>query len=200
MLKIPSYWLCLLWYVFISFTLVWLYGRWWCQRLWHSRSLLRLCPIVTFTPHMVLPTCRYSKKLGLSCPSCPVKCPAEGDVSHTNCSCCMSGLLYLLGMVSLAAVETYTLWSSSAVAPETCPSPWAMHRAGLSLGGSQELSLDLSRGPGPAGTDHAFTRRQTASQRSKVFDLKGMLSIGYRCLEPRKASKGCLTFPGESLL
>lgn len=150
---------------------------WWCQRLWHSLSLLWLCPLVTFTPHVIsLYDCLHEIlwKISLFCPSClqSVLLSSWGWSEPHNC--CISGLLYLLSIVSLAAIDRYILWSSFALAPEMHASSWAVHWAGSSsrvLSGSQELSLGLSISGG------TFARRQIASQRLKVFDLKGILSI-----------------------
>lgn len=177
MLQVPSCWLD---HLPSMGTLPWsgsmAGSSWWCQMLWHSLSLLWLCPVVTFTPHMVLPACRYSERLNLFFPS---KVPSWGWSEPHDCS--ESGLLYLLGTVSLAAVGTHTLWSSSALAPEMCTSSWAVHWAGSSLsvvGGLWELSLGLSVRSAAqsilAGTDLPFAKRQIASQKVEVVDLKGI--------------------------
>lgn len=96
MLQVPSCWLDHLPSVA---TLPWFGSMagssWWCHRLWHSLSLLWLCPVVTFTPHTLLPTCGYSERLNLFYPR---KVPSWGWSEPQNCS--GSGLLYLLGTES----------------------------------------------------------------------------------------------------
>lgn len=85
------------------------------------------------------------------------------------CSCTRNVRL-ILGCAPSWLVPPCTWWVARAVAGSLC-----------------QVS-----GPGLAGTDHTSARRQVASQRLKVLDLKGISSIPYRCLEARKTSKGCL--------
>lgn len=121
-------------HILISITLVWL----------HDRFILALTVPVTvaFTvPTLAAScndlhsshgaTCKQKLQDSLFSPRCPAKCPALGEMSHRNWSCCMFGLPYLLGMVSVASIDTYILSLSSALAPEMWPSPWAVHRAAL---------------------------------------------------------------------
>lgn len=58
------------------------------------------------------------------------------------------------------------------------------------------VSLQVSS-PRQAGTDHTFAKRQIASQKVKVFDLKGIERDLNRCLDSRKTSKHqrCFIFP-----
>lgn len=61
-------------------------------------------------------------------------------------------------------------------------------------------SLCQVSGSRQAGTDSTLAERQIASPKVKVFDLKGIERDLNRCLESKKTSKGCLIFPGDSML
>lgn len=202
---------CLLWahphrhYPGLASWQVYLSWPWWCQRFWHSLSLLWLCPVVTFTPHMVLPACRYSKRLSLllqlssQVPSWGWREPHTqwllyvwSPLSAGHGMICCHRYIHLLILIC-SCTWNVPIILGCALSWLVPPCTWWVMRAVTG-------SLCQVSGPGLAGTDRSFARRQIASQRLKVFDLKGILSIVYRCLESRKTSKGCLIFPGESML
>lgn len=162
---------------------------------------------VSFTPHVLIRTwcCLLAapERLSLFCPSCLAKW--KGEVSHMYGNCFVSDLLCLLGVVSFAVVDTFTLWSLSALAPEMCTSSWAVHKLAcpamylVDHESCHWISLPGQRSRTDRDQPHVC---QEAYSKPKIKSIQSKGNIQYCVPVPgvQKVFKRCLVFPGESML